>query len=318
MKFISDYREGQPFSGTYLCKSKQTLKTKAGKNYDSLVLQDKTGSVDAKIWEYTSGIADYDASNFIHVEGMVTSFQGNLQVNITRVRVSDEGEYEIADYIPTTTKNRKEMYEEIVRTIKSFTNPYLKELASSFYIKDQEFIKVFCSHSAAKNVHHSFMGGLLEHTLSIVNLCEYFSSAYPIINRELLICAALFHDLGKTHELSSFPENDYTDDGQLLGHIFIGAEKVTSRIREIPGFPKKLENELIHCILAHHGELEYGSPKKPALVEAIALNLADNADAKLQTLTEIFAAAGDNNDWLGYNRLFESNLRRSAGSDCLK
>ena len=130
--------------------------------------------------------------------------------------------------------------------------------------------------------------------------------------RLLTVMAALFHDIGKTRELSAFPENDYTDDGQLLGHIIIGTEMVSERIREIPRFPEKLAAELKHCILAHHGELEYGSPKKPALFEAVALSLADNADAKLETMNEIIAGAGDNNGWLGYNRLFESNLRKTS------
>ena len=142
-------------------------------------------------------------------------------------------------------------------------------------------------------------------------MCDYFSKQYPVLNRDLLLTAAMFHDIGKTKELSAFPENDYTDDGQLLGHIIIGSQMVKERIDTMPGFPKKLESELIHCILAHHGELEYGSPKKPALIEAMALNLADNADAKMQTLTELFKDK-KGNDWLGYNRLFESNIRKTV------
>ena len=156
------------------------------------------------------------------------------------------------------------------------------------------------------------MGGLLEHTLSVVKMCDYFSKQYPALNRDLLLTAAMFHDIGKTKELSAFPENDYTDEGQLLGHIIIGVQMLEERIAAMPGFPKKLEHELIHCILAHHGELEYGSPKKPALIEALALNLADNADAKLETMTEILKGAGDNMGWLGYNRFMESNVRRTS------
>ena len=132
------------------------------------------------------------------------------------------------------------------------------------------------------------------------------------MNRDLLITAAIFHDIGKTQELSAFPVNDYTDDGQLLGHIMIGAEMVHDGARQIPGFPAKLESELKHCILAHHGELEYGSPKKPALMEAAALNLADNTDARMETFRELFENAGEQNEWLGYNRLFESNIRKTS------
>ena len=177
----------------------------------------------------------------------------------------------------------------------------------------QEFVRRFKGHSAAKTVHHSFSGGLLEHTLSVVHLCEYFAGAYSILNRDLLIAAALCHDIGKTRELSAFPDNDYTDEGQLIGHIVIGVEMIDEALREQPDFPVKLANELKHCVVAHHGELEYGSPKKPALAEALALNLADNADAKLQTLTEIFKGK-TGTEWLGFNRLFESNLRRTSGT----
>ena len=173
-------------------------------------------------------------------------------------------------------------------------------------------MKAFSFHSAAKSVHHGFVGGLLEHTLSVVKMCDYFSKQYPALNRDLLLTAAMFHDIGKIKELSAFPENDYTDDGQLLGHIIIGSQMVKERIDMMPGFPKKLESELIHCILAHHGELEYGSPKKPALIEAMALNLADNADAKMETMTEILRGAGDNMGWLGYNRFMETNVRRTS------
>ena len=143
---------------------------------------------------------------------------------------------------------------------------------------------------AAKTVHHGFIGGLMEHTLSVARLCDYMAGAYPLLKRDLLITAALLHDIGKTKELSAFPQNDYTDEGQLLGHIIIGSQMIHDLAKEIPDFPEVLENELIHCILAHHGELEYGSPKKPALAEAVALNLADNTDARMETLTEIFAA----------------------------
>lgn len=144
----------------------------------------------------------------------------------------------------------------------------------------------------------------------MVRFCEYMAGAYPILNRDLLYAAAICHDIGKTKELSSFPENDYTDDGQLLGHIVIGVEMIGDAVRAIPGFPETLASELKHCIIAHHGELEYGSPKKPALAEALALNFADAADAKMQTLTEIFKDK-NTTEWLGYNRLFESNLRKT-------
>ncbi len=170
-------------------------------------------------------------------------------------------------------------------------------------------------HSAAKSVHHGFVGGLLEHTLSVVTMCEFFCTQYPYLNHDLLITAAAFHDVGKLKELSSFPENDYTDDGQLLGHIVMGSELVGYGCRTIKGFPHRLQSELQHCILAHHGELEYGSPKKPALPEALALNLADNADARLETMKELMKTDESSTapgSWLGFNRLFDSNIRASG------
>lgn len=296
----------------YLCKKKDVLKTKAEKNYYSLTLQDKTGTLDGKVWNLSNGIDHFESMDYICVDGQVTSFQGALQLNISRVRRCQEGEYFASDYFPTTTKNVEEMYKEILGFVASIKEKNLQKLASAFFVEDKQFISNFKKHSAAKSVHHGFIGGLLEHTLGVAKMCDYLATMYPVINRDLLIATALFHDIGKMEELSPFPENDYTDDGQLLGHIFIGTEQVGQKIREIPGFPAKLANEVRHCILAHHGELEYGSPKKPALVEAMALNLADNADAKLQTMTELFNAGDEKAEWLGYNRLFESNIRRSS------
>ena len=233
-------------------------------------------------------------------------------MSIKRARKAREGEYEPGNYLPVSGKNIETMYQELMGIIAQVKNPYLHRLLLSFFQEDEGFIKAFQENSAAKTVHHGFIGGLLEHTLSVVKLCQYYCRSYPILNQDLLITTAILHDIGKTKELSAFPKNDYTDDGQLLGHIMIGAEMIHDKIREIPGFPEKLESEVKHCILAHHGELEYGSPKKPALAEAVALNLADNTDAKLETLTELFNSAGDQKDWLGYNRFFESNLRKSS------
>lgn len=314
MRYIETLREGERVGEIYLCKHKQTALTKNGKPYENLILQDKTGTLDAKIWDPNSqGIEDFDVMDYIHVVGDVINFQGALQLNVKRVRKVREGEYDPADYLPVSGKDIGQMYQELLGYIASLKNPYLKKLAESFFVEDEGFAKRFRFHSAAKSVHHGFVGGLLEHTLSVTKVCDFFAGNYEIINRDLLLVAAMFHDIGKLEELSTFPENDYTDAGQLLGHIMIGAEQVGERIRQIPDFPQKLANELKHCILAHHGELEFGSPKKPALAEAIALSFADNVDAKLETMKEAFAAApAGSGEWLGYNRLFESNIRKSS------
>lgn len=314
MKYIEILREGERVNEVYLCKHRQSAVTKNGKAYENLILQDKTGTLDAKIWEPDSqGIDDFERFDYISVTGDVTSFQGALQLNVKRVRKAQPGEYEPGDYLPVSSRDVDEMYGELKDIISSVETPCLKMLLSKFFLEDKEFEKRFKFHSAAKTVHHGFVGGLLEHTLGVTKLCEAFCRQYPMLNRDLLLSAAMFHDIGKLEELSVFPENDYTDDGQLLGHIVMGTEWVGEKIREIPEFPKKLASELKHCILAHHGELEYGSPKKPALMEAVALSFADNVDAKMETLKEAFAPIPEGNtEWLGYNRLLESNIRKTS------
>ena len=309
MKFIKDYNDGDRVFDIYLCKHKVAAVTKNGKPYESLILQDKTGTLDAKIWDPNSaGIADFDVLDYIEVYGEVTSFQGALQVNVKRIRKCQEGEYNSADYLPVSKFDIGEMYQELLDYINKIENKYLKQLMRMFFVEDEAFIKRFKQSSAAKTVHHGFVGGLLQHTLSVTKLCDYYCSAYPLLNRDLLISAAICHDIGKTREISLFPQNDYTDEGQFLGHIVIGTEMVGEKISKIEGFPVLLASELKHCILAHHGEYEFGSPKKPAIMEAVALNFADNTDAKMQTFTEILENTTETG-WMGFNRLFDSNLR---------
>ena len=313
MKYIETLREGEKLGDIYLCKSRQSALTKSGKAYENVILQDKTGTLDAKIWDPGSpGIGDFDALDYVYVVGDVTSFQGSLQLSIKRATRADEGEYDPSDYLPMSRKNIDEMYQELMKYMKKIKNPFLLKLAESFFVENEAFIRLFKNHSAAKSVHHGFVGGLLEHTLSVVKLCDFYADQYDYLNRDLLITAAMFHDIGKTKELSAFPANDYTDDGQLLGHIVIGVGLVGLGIRRIPDFPKRLASELKHCIVAHHGELEYGSPKKPALAEAAALNFADNTDARMETFREILMGTATTDEWLGYNRFVDSNVRRTT------
>ncbi|MFG6325035.1 MAG: HD domain-containing protein [Lachnospiraceae bacterium] len=312
MKYIKDYKDGDRIFDIYFCKFKSSAVTKNGKNYDNVIIQDKTGTLDAKIWDpNNAGIADFDAMDYIEVYGDVTSFNGALQVNVKRVRKCGEGEYDEGEYMPVSSKNLDEMYAELLKIIGSIGNTYLKALLDKFFVEDEAFAARFRKASAAKSIHHGFIGGLLEHTLSVAKLCDYYCTAYPILNRDLLLTAAICHDIGKVHEISPFPTNDYTDAGQFLGHIVVGSEMVGKKAAEIPGFPEMLEMQLKHCILAHHGEFEYGSPKKPALIEAVALSHADDTDAKMETFTEILQSSQETG-WLGYNRLFESNLRRTV------
>ena len=295
MKYIKDYKDGDRVFDIYFCKFKSSAVTKNGKSYDNVILQDKTGTIDAKIWDPNNpGIADFDACDYIEVYGDVTSFNGALQVNVKRVRLCQEGEYNEGEYMPVSKKNIDEMYTELLKIIGSIENTYLKQLLEAFFVKDAEFAQAFKKSSAAKTVHHGFIGGLLEHTLSVTKLCDYYCTAYPILKRDLLLTAAICHDMG-----------------QFLGHIVMGSEMLSEKMKEIPGFPSMLAMELKHCILSHHGELEYGSPKKPAIIEAVALTFADNTDAKLETFTELLESTQETG-WLGFNRFFESNLRGSV------
>ena len=270
MRYINELREGDNVSEVYLCKVKNIAKTKAGKTYYSMILQDKTGVIDTKIWDLNNGIENFEQMDYIRVEGNVTSFQGSPQLNVRRLRKAREGEFAMEDYIPCSSKSIDGMFKELSSYVNHVQNIYLRQLLVAFF-GDKEFAAKFKAHSAAKRVHHGFMGGLLEHTLSVTKLCDFYCTQYPVLNKDLLITAAICHDIGK------------------------------------------IANELKHCILAHHGELEYGSPKKPALIEALALNFADNTDAKMETFIEALAEESrQSGEWKGYNKLFESNIRATS------
>ena len=312
MRFIDSFKEGESINGIYLVKSKKSDLTKTGKPYEKLVLTDKTGSVDSMIWDPNSpGIEEVDVLDYIMVNAIVNNYQGANQLNIKRARKAGEGEYNPADYLPVSERDIEEMWKEFTDYIETVKNPYLNRLLKTFFKDDEEFVKAFKKSSAAKSVHHGFVGGLLEHSLSVTNMCDFYAKAYPMINRDLLISVAMLHDIGKVRELSDFPQNDYTDEGQLVGHIVMGAHMVMEKMENIPDFPKKLTSEVTHCILAHHGEYEFGSPKKPALMEAVALNFADNTDAKMEIMKEVFNATNEKG-WLGFNRLLDSNIRKTS------
>ena len=315
MRYIETLREGERIQEIYLCRQRTTAMTKTGKEYENVILQDKTGSLDAKIWDpHSMGIDEFDALDYVEVNGDVTVFNGQTQLSIKRARKISETDVDPTNYLPCTNKNIDEMMMELTKFIAGVNNPYYKQVLTKLFIDNTESAEAFKKHSAAKSVHHGFIGGLLEHTLSVAKMCDFFAKQYPILNRDLLMTSAICHDIGKVYELSDFPMNDYTDAGQLLGHIVMGSEMLGKIMDSIPDFPTKLKNELKHCILAHHGELEYGSPKKPALIEAMALNLADNADAKIETMTELLNSnsSASSDQWLGYNRLLETNVRKTS------
>lgn len=311
MKYINELHEGENIIEHYLCKSRQTMKSRNGKNYLSLKLQDKTGMVDAKVWDLNNDIQSFQENDFIKVDAFVTTFNNELQLNVKRIRRSHEGEYDPADFVPSTDKNIDEMYDQLMGYIKTMKNPYLKKLLEEIFLRHPVISKEFKYHSAAKAMHHSFRGGLVEHTLSVTQLCDFLAPRYNYVNRDILVASAMLHDVGKVLELSDFPTNDYTDDGQLLGHLILGSELIRDAAAKIDGFPKRLESLMKHCMLSHHGEYEYGSPKLPSTPEAFLLHCADNLDAKTKMIEEALAADSTQGHWAGYNRMLQRNLSRS-------
>ena len=311
MKYINELREGENIIEHYLCKSRQTMKSRNGKNYLSLKLQDKTGMVDAKVWDLNNDIQSFQENDFIKVDAFVATFNNELQLNVKRIRRSREGEYDPADFVPSTDKNIDEMYDQLMGYIKTMKNPYLKKLLEEIFLRHPVISKEFKYHSAAKAMHHSFRGGLVEHTLSVTQLCDFLAPRYNYVNRDILVASAMLHDVGKVLELSDFPTNDYTDDGQLLGHLILGSELIRDAAAKIDGFPKRLESLMKHCMLSHHGEYEYGSPKLPSTPEAFLLHCADNLDAKTKMIEEALAADSTQGHWAGYNRMLQRNLSRS-------
>lgn len=315
MRFIEDLQDGDRIIGIYLCKYKKRANTKTGKPYDNVELQDKTGVVSAKIWDpFSPGIDDFEEKDYVEITGEVLTFNSAIQVNIKRARKAGEGEYDPKNYFAVSSYDSDDMYKELLSYVDSIENSYLKKLANMYFREDRELIDKFMKHSAAKSVHHGFIGGLMEHTLSVTRFCDYLAKQYRFLRRDLMIMGGLFHDIGKLEELTAFPANDYTNVGQLIGHIVTGTIMLSKSIDKIEGFPDDLRTEFLHCILAHHGELEYGSPKKPAMAEALALNIADSADAKLEIMKEVLQQ-GSKEEWLGYNKFFESNIKRTTGLD---
>ena len=314
MKFITELRDGEQIVEHYFCKFKQTQKTKAGKTYYSLKLQDKTSVIDAKVWEINRDIGNFEEGDMVKVDALVNNYQSELQLKINKIRKSREGEYVISDFIPTTEKDIEEMYTTLVGIIKSVQNPFVKTLLENIFIHDQEKVATLKTHSAAKSMHHGYMGGLLEHILSVTEICVFMSTRYKHIDRDLLIAGALLHDIGKIYELSPMPKNEYTDDGQMLGHIILGVEMVVLETAKIDNFPRPLSSLIKHLIISHHGEYEFGSPKLPSTPEAMLLHYADNMDAKLKTFEETIDKDTTPGLWTGYNKALNRYIRKSETS----
>jgi len=311
MKYINEIREGEQIIEHYLCKSRQSFKSKNEKTYLSLKLSDKTGTVDAKVWNLGNEIQSFAENDMIKIDAVAQIFNNEIQLNVKRIRKSQEGEYEPSDYIPSTQKDIKEMWAEFTGYINKMSNPYIKELLNKIFIKNDFVAKEFLVHSAAKSVHHGYWGGLLEHSLSVTQICDFMADKYNYVDKDVLIASAMLHDVGKLWELSEFPLNDYTDDGQLLGHIYIGAELTEKTACSINGFPDRLRTLIKHCILSHHGEYEYGSPVLPKTLEAHILHCADDMDAKSKVFEEFIDADSTSGPWAGYQKMLGRNIRKT-------
>ena len=293
MRYIQELHEGETIRAIYLCKSKRSAETRNGKPYDNLILQDKTGTLDGKIWDPNSnGIADYDEKDFVEVVGEVTTYNNNLQLNIKQLRKAHEDEYILADYMPTSDRDVEEMYKDLLNFVDMIRNPYLKQSVEYYFVKDEEFIRKFKNHSAAKSVHHGFLSGLLMHTLNMLRLADFLSAQYAdTVNRSLLLTGTLLHDFAKEQEFT-FSElglvTDYSMKGQLLGHLVMGAQEVAAIAAELD-LPEEKATLLEHLILSHHGQPEFGAAVLPQCAEAELLSLVDQIDSRMEIYREVLA-----------------------------
>jgi 3'-5' exoribonuclease len=287
------------------------MKSKSGKAYLSLTLGDKTGTINAKVWELNRNIQAFEEGDFIKIDASVIVYNNDLQLNVRKIRKASEGEYDPAEYIPATEKDINQLQETLISLVNSVENSYIKQLLKNVFINNSEIANEFKIHTAAKSMHHNYLGGLLEHTISVAQISDFLCSHYENVNRDIVIAAALLHDISKLYELSEFPNIDYTDDGELLGHIVMGSEFIGKEADKIEGFPHKLRSLLQHCILAHHGEFEYGSPKLPKTMEAFILHVADDTDAKVKMFETAIKESNNTGSWVGYNKVLQRNIRKT-------
>ena len=310
MRYINEIKDGERVIEHYLVRRKESRESRTGKSFLSLKLMDKTGIIDAKIWEMSNSIGNFEEGNIVKIDGTATTFQNDLQLKITKIRRSNDGEYIPSDYIPTTTKDINEMYKQVLTIINAVKTPHIKALLENMLVKNKERAEKFKTHQAAMYVHHGFVGGLLEHTLSVTEVALSLGKRYKYVNLDLLTAGALLHDIGKVHELQALPNSEYTDDGQMLGHIIIGIEMIAKEIDKIPDFPHEAASLIKHLIISHHGEYEFGSPKLPATPEAMLLHFADNIDAKLTTFAEVYDKDTSQGKWTGFQKSLGRYIRK--------
>jgi 3'-5' exoribonuclease len=304
--YVNEIKDNDQVDSLFLVKEKSSGITKTGNAYLKLKLVDHSGEIEGRIWTSVETFSDsFEKDDFVHIMGKAVSFQEHLQLNITQIERIGEEEILFSDFFPMAEKDIDEMFHSLIEISQQIKNPHLSQLLQLFW-EDESFIKRFKMAPASKWLHHNYLGGLLEHTFSLVQLVLKNVSHYIGLNLDLLLTASILHDLGKVDELSYHRSFDYSDEGRLLGHIILGLEKVEDKIRQLPDFPKDLSTLLKHLLLSHHGQYIWGSPKRPMTLEAVMLHYLDDMDAKMNGIQQfIKKQVPDGSRWSAYHRIFE-------------
>lgn len=315
--FIEAIRPDDQVLTTFLCTNKSSFVGKTGLPYLSLTLVDKTGSVDAKVWDNVDELTTrFEEGNFVKVKGVATLYNTKLQLRISNIRAVDDNDVNPADYFQSSPHNIDGMLAEFREIIGGLENADIRRLIQSF-LDDPAFVERYSRAPAAKSIHHAYLGGLLEHTLSLAKLAGRITEHYPNLDRSLLMAGVFFHDIGKIRELSYDRGAGYTDEGRLLGHIVLGVEMLNARTRELGDFPDELRMLIGHLILSHHGTLEFGSPKRPKFLEAHVLGVIDDLDARVHSWQTILDNETRSGRWSTYQRLYDRYLYRWQGPEIL-
>ena len=304
--FVSDIKDRSQVDTVFLVREKIMAMAKNGKPYLTLKLMDKSGEVEGKVWDNVDVVSSaFEKDDFIAVRSKATVYLGKMQLVIAELkRVADDG-VSLADFLPEAGRDIAEMTDELSALLATITDQHLKRLLSAFF-DDPGFMAIYRAAPAAKGMHHVYLGGLLEHSLAVAKLADRVVPLYEGIHRDLLIAGALLHDVGKVREMTYSRSFDYTDEGKLLGHITIGVEMLHEKIVAIGGIPDELSMLLKHMLLSHHGQYEFGSPKRPKTVEATILNYLDDLDSKINGIrTHMGKEIGSSSRWTGYHRLYD-------------
>ena len=311
--YVKDVKERDWVESPFLVRDKIMAMAKNGKPYMTLKLMDRTGEIEGRVWDRVDEFSSrFEKDDFIFARGKASVYMGKMQLVVQDLERLDEASIDLGDYLPTSDCDPAEMEARLREKVASLGDTDLRRLMESF-LADADFLKRFVMAPAAKAMHHVYLGGLLEHSLAVADLVDDVSGRYPGINRDLLVTGALLHDVGKIDELCYARSFDYTDEGKLIGHIVIGTELVEDKIRGIEEFPRKTAVLLKHLLLSHHGQYEYGSPKRPKTVEAVILNFLDDLDSKINGVRTHIEREPDNpSGWTSYHRLYDRYFFKDA------